>query len=369
MQSSPPALQAQVSIPTKGEVAEMKRVFTRVGVIVAVAALVAVLGSSASSAAVAGAGKSSSSAADSVTFVEAGSQDFSSADVLFFVDLMKKNGINVNFQAIPDAASALRTVISGQADIFLGSLPTAINAVANGGAGIKVIAANDQATDYVLVAQKGVTLQNISGKTLAIDSSGSAGHVISKISLQDAGVNPDAPRYVTIGSSSARLTAILAGRVDIAPLHYPLALQALDNPNITLLLDSGKTIGAYLQSGLIASDGFLKNKALTQKVVNAFINAERWANAAKFGYLAYAQSKKLDVGLTGPQQSKVWDYYRATKFFGVNGGVCAKYIAQFIKLNNTVGTLPTPMPPLSSWLNSTFAKNYLKAHKQKTTTC
>ena len=347
----------------------MKRVITRMSVIASLAAAVAVLGSSASSAAVAGAGKSSSRAAATVTFVEAGSQDFSSADVLFFVDLMKKNGINVNFQAISDASSALRTVISGQSDIFLGSLPTAINAVANGGAGIKLVAANDQATDYVLVAQKGVTLQNIAGKTLAIDTAGSAGHVISKISLQDAGINPDAPRYVTIGSSSARLTAILAGRVDIAPLHYPLALQALDNPNITLLLNSAKQIGAYLQSGLIASDNFLKDKALAQKVVNAFINAERWANRAKFGYLAYAQSKKLDIGLTGAQQSKVWDFYRDTKFFGINGGVCSKYINQFIQLNNTVGTLPNPMPPLSSWLDSSFAKVYLKAHKQKTTTC
>src|SRR4051794_15022961 len=223
----------------------------------------------------------SRAATPSVTFVEAGAQDFSSGDVLYFVDLMKKNGINVTFQAIPDAAAGLRTVISGQADLFLGSLPTAINAVVNGGANIKIIAANDQASDYVLVAQKGVTLQNIKDKTLAIDTPGSAGHLISKIGLQKAGFDPDAPRYVTIGSSSARLTAILAGRVDIAPLHYPLALTALDNPNITLLLDAGKSIGPYLQSGLIANDSFVKNKALSQKVVNAFINAQRWAASNK----------------------------------------------------------------------------------------
>lgn len=318
---------------------------------------------------VAAAASARPTATPSVTFVEAGSQDFSSGDVLYFVDLMKKNGINVNFQPIPDAASALRTVISGQADLFLGSLPTAINAVVNGGANIKIIAANDQASDYVLVAQKGVTMQNLSGKTLAIDTPGSAGHLISKIGLQKANADPDAPRYVTIGSSSARLTAILAGRVDIAPLHYPLALTALDNPNITLLLDAGKSIGAYLQSGLIANDSFVKNKPLAQKVVNAFINAQRWAASNKFKYISYMNGLKLDGGLSQDQEAKVWDYYKNTAFFGVNGGICFDHITQFAKLNWTIGSLPKPLPDRKDWLNDSFVKAYLTAHKQKPGTC
>jgi ABC-type nitrate/sulfonate/bicarbonate transport system substrate-binding protein len=342
----------------------MKRGIARTGMsAVALVALVSVAAASAF------ARPASRTATPTVTFVEAGAQDFSSADVFYFVDLMKKSGINVNFQIIPDAASGLRTVIAGQADIFLGSLPTAINAVVNGGATIKIIAANDQASDYVLVAQKGITLQTIKDHTLAIDTPGSAGHLISKIGLQKAGFDPDAPRYVTIGSSSARLTAILAGRVDIAPLHYPLALSALDNPNITLLLDAGKSIGPYLQSGLIANDNFVKNKALAQKVVNAFINAERWAASNKFKYIAYAQSQKLDAGLTDQQQAKVWDYYKNTAFFGVNGGICFDHITQFAKLNWTIGSLPKPLPDRKDWLNDSFVKSYLKAHHQKPGTC
>jgi ABC-type nitrate/sulfonate/bicarbonate transport system substrate-binding protein len=315
------------------------------------------------------AGPAVSSATPTVNLIEAGDVDFSSADVAYFAQLMKKNGINVNFQLISNAATALRTVIAGQADLFIGSLPTAILAVVNGGANIKVIAANDQASDYVLVAQKGVTLQNLAGKTLAIDTPGSAGHLIAKIGLQKAGADPDAPRYVTIGGSSARLTAILSGRVDIAPIHYPLALTALENPNISILVDAGKSIGPYLQSGLIANTTFLKDKALTQKAVNAFINAQRWAASNKFKYIDFANSNKMDGGLNPGQESKVWDYYRSVGFWGINGGICFDHVTQFAKLNWTIGSLPKPLPDRKDWLDDSFVKTYLKAHKQKPGTC
>jgi ABC-type nitrate/sulfonate/bicarbonate transport system substrate-binding protein len=339
----------------------MKGPIARLGLVVlSVAALIA---------AAVGSASARPAATPTVTFVNGGAQDFTTGDILYFVELMKKQGINVNFQNIPDAAATLRSVVAGQSDIVIASLPTAINAVINGGANIKIIASNNQATDYVLVAQKGVTMQNIAGKTLAIDTPGSAGHLISKIAIEKAGFDSNAPRYVTIGNSSARLTAVLAGRVDIAPLHYPLALNALDNPNIQVLLDAGKSIGAYLQSGLIASDNFLKNKALAQKVVNAFINAERWANSNKFRYLQEMQQAKITDGLNDGQQQKVWDYFKNVKFFGINGGICFDHVTQFAKLNWTIGSLPKPLPDRKDWLDDTFVKNYLKAHKHKTTTC
>jgi ABC-type nitrate/sulfonate/bicarbonate transport system substrate-binding protein len=349
----------------------MKRRFSRGGlIIVALAALVTVVATSSASARGDQVGaRAVNTATPTVNLIEAGDVDFSSADVAYFAELMKKNGINVNFQLISSASTALRTVIAGQADLFIGSLPTAILAVANGGAKIKIIAANDQVSDYVLVAKNDVTLANLSGKTLAIDTPGSAGHIISKISIQKAGGDPDAPRYVTIGGSSARLTAILGGRVDIAPIHYPLALTALENPNLKVFLDASKSIGPYLQSGLIASDGFLKNKALTQKVVNAFINAQRWAASNKFGYIKFANANKMGGGLNGAQQSKVWDYYKNAGFFGVNGGICFDHITQFAKLNWTIGSLPKPLPDRKDWLVDTYVKTYLKAHKQKPGAC
>jgi ABC-type nitrate/sulfonate/bicarbonate transport system substrate-binding protein len=313
----------------------------------------------------------SKQADNTVNVVEAGSSDFSSADVLYWIDLMKKNGINVNFNLIDSAATGLKTVISGQGDVFIGSLPTAILAVVNAGAPIHIIAANDQASDYIVVGLPGTTVQGSSGKTMGIDTPGSAGQLSAEIGYQKAGVDPSSIHYVTIGGSSARLSAILSGRIDLAPIHYPLALIAVASGKAVQVLDVGKALGPYIQSGLIANDGFTKNNpALAQKVVNSFINAERWAAANKYKYIAYAASKGLDNGLTGPQEAQAWDYYKTTSFFGINGGICDTYFTDTVKLNWQLNSLPKPLPvDRSKLIDRTFVKAYLKAHHQKTETC
>jgi ABC-type nitrate/sulfonate/bicarbonate transport system substrate-binding protein len=334
------------------------------------AALIATVATAASARPTHVARTSSHAAGPTVNIVEAGDQDFSSIDVLFWTDLLKKNGINVHFNLINDAATALRTVVSGQADMFIGSLPTAILAVANGGAGIHVIAANDQASDYVLVAQNDVTLQNASGKTLGIDTPGSAGQVAAELALKKLGVDPKSLHYVTIGGSSARTTAVLAGKIDIAPIHYPLALQAVATGKVHQLVNVGKEIGPYIQSGLIANDNFVKkNRGLAQRVVNAFINAERWANSNKFNYVKYAQQQKLTNDLTAQQMHQVWDFYRQYKFFGINGGICTSYVNDMVELNQELGSLPKDIPPASKYIDRTFVQAYLKAHRQKPSTC
>jgi len=308
---------------------------------------------------------------NTINVVEAGSSDFSSADVLYWIDLMKKNGINVNFNLIDSAATGLKTVIGGQADVFIGSMPTAFQAVINAGAPIHVIAANDQASDYIVLGQNGVTMQNLSGKTMGIDTPGSAGQLSAEIGLQKKGVDPSIIKYVTIGGTAARTTAILAGQIDLAPVHYPSALLAEATGKVQQILDVGASLGPYIQSGLIANDSFTKgNPQLAQKVVNAFINAQRWAASNKFTYVAYAAKNKLDGGLTGPQEAQAWQYYKDTNFFGINGGTCDAYVTATIKLNWQLGSLPKPIPvSRDKLIDRTFVKAYLTAHHQKPGTC
>ena len=103
--------------------------------------------------------------------------------------------------------------------------------------------------------------------------------------------------------------------------------------------------------------------------VAAPVNLAAALNVASDNSIAYANAQKLDGGLNGDQEAKVWDYYKDTNFFGVNGGICFDNITQFAKLNWTIGSLPKPLPGRKDWLNDTFAKAYLKAHNQKPTAC
>jgi ABC-type nitrate/sulfonate/bicarbonate transport system substrate-binding protein len=340
----------------------MKRLFGCLAVLGAAVAASLLLGQ---------AGSASRADSNTVNVVEAGSSDFSSADVLYWVDLMKKNGINVNFNIIDSAATGLKTVIQGQADVFVGSLPTAILSVVNADAPVHIIDGIDAASDYIVIGLPGNNLQNLSGKTMGIDTPGSAGHLSAEIGLQKKGVDPNIIKYVTIGGSSARLAAILAGRIDLAPVHYPLALTAEASGKAVSVLDVGASLGPYIQAGLIANDSFTKNNPqLAQKVVNALINSERWAAANKYKYIAYAAAKGLDNGLTGPQMAQAWDYYAKTKFFGVNGGLCKSSFYATVRLNWQLQSLPKPLPvPDSRLIDPTYVNAYLKAHHQKPNSC
>jgi ABC-type nitrate/sulfonate/bicarbonate transport system substrate-binding protein len=315
------------------------------------------------------AGNKTAKVTGSVTLIQAGGVDFGSVDVDYFADLMKKRGLKVNFQTVGDVTAALRALISGQADILVNAIPDGILADANGGAKLKLIAANNQASDYVLLGLPGHTINNIKGDTLAIDTPGSAGEVSALIALQKSGVDPNSVHPVVIGSSGARTTAILAGRVDLAPVHVGLALSALATGKVIQTLDIGKVLGPYLQSGMWANPNFLKKKALAQEVVNDFINTERWADSNKFGYIKYANAHGADNGLTADQESKVWDYYRNVGFFGINGGLCQTYLKSSIALDVAAKAVPNPAPSQKLWLDDSFVKAYLKLHHRKPSTC
>ena len=346
----------------------MRRAFLRTSA--AAVSVVALLSFSVSALAANSSTRGRAAANTNLTIVEAGSTDFSSVDVPYWVKQLKKNGITAHFTEVADASTGLRTVIAGQADLFIGSLPTALLAIKNGGASIKVIAVNDQASDYVLASTKSVSLSNLSGQTLAIDTPGSAGQVAAQLAFRKVGISASSVHYVTVGSTSARETALLAGQVDIAPLHYPDALTAVATGKAKILLNAAQKIGPYLQSGLIASSKLLGKPSLAQTVVDDFLNAERWASTDKAGYISYAKSQNLLGGLTPAQASSTWDFYHSIKFFAANGGVCQSYISSFLTLNESIGQLNGgSIPKQSKWLDSAFVQNYLIAHHQKPTVC
>lgn len=313
--------------------------------------------------------KTASKVTGSVTLVQAGGADFGSEDVSYFAQLMKQHGLKVNYSYIGDASSAERALISGQADVLVNAPADEVLAVSNAGAKIHMIAANNQASDYILLGLPGKTLKNLDGATLGIDTPGSAGEVAALLALKKAGVDTSQIHPVTIGNSGARTTAILNGRIDLAPVHYGSALAALATGKVIETLDIGKTIGPYLQSSLWGNDNFLKNTALAQEVVNDFVLAQRWAASNKYRYVALAQHDDATNGLTSQQMLKVWDYYQQDNYFGINGGICPKYIAQTDQLNVFANAIPKNFAPPGKWVNRTFVNNFLKQHHQKANTC
>jgi ABC-type nitrate/sulfonate/bicarbonate transport system substrate-binding protein len=299
----------------------------------------------------------------SVRLISGGSIDFSNGDITYWSQLLTQRGMKNDLKWIDDPSAALRAVVANAGDAYIGSLPSAIKAVQNTNADLKVVAINNQASDYVLVTKPEITsLDQLKGKTIGIASPGSAGEVILKIALKLKGIDSSQINFVSIGGTNARVAALLAGKIDGAPAHVAEAAVAEDTGKVKTLFTTGDVMGLYLQSGLIASGAWLKaNPQVAQQVVDAFIDASRWAGSNKAEYIDL--SKKLEPKMTDQERAESYDLYQKIKLFPTDGGLSADSVSHFIELAQQTGDLSASPPPQSAWLDTSFVKKYLDTHK------
>ena len=324
---------------------------------------------------IAGCGGTSSAAPSSgskvVRLIQGGGLDFSDAAIYKAMALLKARGYKVSLANVADPATALRSVLAGKADVYLGAPVEAATAVANGGAQVKYLASLAQTSNYEIIALPKFTVHNLGGARLATAGPGTAGQIVGVAALQRIGVPISQIHQVTVGGTSARVTAILAGQVDLAPVLAPDAVSAVATGKVKILLNAGSVLGDYLQQGLIASSSFAASTATAQATVTAFLDAERWADSNEAGYLSEANANGLKLGLTPTEEQAAWVQLRNGHFFATNGAVCAHAIDQTLAYSyQTPGSITkASTPKLSAWVDSSYVNSYLKSHNQAAGTC
>jgi ABC-type nitrate/sulfonate/bicarbonate transport system substrate-binding protein len=340
--------------------------------IAAVASLATACGSSSPGGSSSSGPGSSQVAGLTVRLVYTTTLGFSDGDALKFQKNLAASGFKVKVSNIEDPPTAMRALIAGQADFGIISDPTTtMAAVKAGGSGVKWVVSNDQATDYVVIGLPRYNLHNLNGATIASDGPGSSGLVIGEAGLEKEGVNTSSIHAVTIGGTSARVTAILAGRVDLAPVHVADAAAAIATGKVKQILNVGPVLGPYLQIGITASDAFISaHPAAMQTVVNDYINAARWASTNESGYIQLVNASKDQGSLTMAQEETAWTQLVKGHFWATNGGVCAATVNRTISIDEQFHLLTkSQIPPLSQWLDTTFVRNYLVAHHQSPDAC
>ena len=294
-----------------------------------------------------------------------GGTAFADALVYYANDLLKAQGITVQLSNLADPASALQSVVAGSSDIYLGDPMESAKAVANAGADLKYIATIAQTTDYVILALPNITMSNLSGVTMGSAGPGTAGTMIALAAFKKLGIDPSIIKTVTVGGTSARVTAILAGRIDLAAAHAASAVSAVETGKVKILFNAGAVMGQYLQQGLTANGSFIKdNPALVQSVVNAYLTANRWASTNGPGFIQVANSNNLTGSLTDAQERSAWQQLASSKYFAVDGAVDASAIKPtFAYTYATGGSLtPATTPAYLKWVDPSFVRNYLLAN-------
>ncbi|MGH3300491.1 MAG: ABC transporter substrate-binding protein [Streptosporangiaceae bacterium] len=341
-----------------------QRLFAALAAIGGISLLIAGCGGSSNSA-------SSTSGSKTVRLIQGGGLDFSDAAIYKAMALLKAEGYKVSLANVADPTTALRSVLSGKADVYLGAPVEAATAVANGGAQVKYIASTAQTSNYEIIALPKFTLRNLAGAKLATAGPGTAGQIVAIAALQKLGIDSAAVDQVTVGGTSARVTAILAGQVDLAPVLANDAAAAVATGKVKILVNTGTVLGNYLQQGLIASSAFAADKPTAQATVDAFIEAERWANSNASGYVSMANANDLAGGLTKGEEQTAWAQLKAGHFFAVNGALCSQAISQTLSYSYLTpgGLTKSNTPKVSDWVNPDYVNTYLTSHGKSAGTC
>lgn len=119
---------------------------------------------------------------------------------------------------IVTTTSGVQTILAGRADIASQGSDEVVLGAAEG-AEMVAVGAPSTAMDYVLVADKSIQeVADLEGKAVAMSGPSGFDALLTRFSLEDVGLSDNAARFVQIGGSPDRASALLSGQVDAATI-------------------------------------------------------------------------------------------------------------------------------------------------------
>jgi ABC-type nitrate/sulfonate/bicarbonate transport system substrate-binding protein len=211
----------------------------------------------------------------------------------------KDEGLDVEVTPYNGAVTAIRALLSRDADIVETGGDTTFLARASG-APVKIIDSMvNKGTDTVVVDKSIGSFKDLAGKSYAIANPNDTTHVAAKTLAQKAGIDPAKIDFVAIGGPADRAKALLANKVAGTSLtiliNQPI-LDAIDKNQVKVLTTLAKEFPELPLAYDITRDDLAKDQsAMLTKFVKAQIKGYRWAQANPEGAATIAEKYIKDV--------------------------------------------------------------------------
>src|SRR5258708_17970230 len=194
----------------------------------------------------------------------------------------EKEGLKVEVVNMEGGTRGLQVLLSGEIQAMHVGLAPAVLANKQG-ADLRLITSTCNTIPITMFTKPGVGMGDLKGKTFGISSFGSETDIAISILLKQLGLTRQDVTVSQIGGSSQRFGALVAGRIDVAPLIEPgvsLAKERGFNPIIDLA--AAKT--PWIFDSVVVTRRYLKsNRATLTRFVKAYVAG---------AYLALADENK-----------------------------------------------------------------------------
>ena len=259
----------------------------------------------------------------------------------------KDAGLDVQVTPYNGSVTAIRALLSRDADVVETGGDTTFLARASG-APVKIIDSPvDRGTDSVVVNKSIGSFKDLAGKSYAIANPNDTTHVAAKILAAKAGIDPNKINFVAIGGPADRAKALIANKVDgtsLTTLGVQPILDAIDKGDVKVLTTLAKEFPDLPLAYDITRDDLVTSQATTlQKFVTAEIKGYRWAqqNPDKAAVIAGKYIKEMDPqllarGMKGMVDLGVW---------GLDGGFTLDGLNRTQKLLTDQGTVKQQVKP------------------------
>jgi NitT/TauT family transport system substrate-binding protein len=203
----------------------------------------------------------------------------------------KEQNLTVDLIDEPDGTSTTTEVAAGNVDMGSGSFEHTVNLQAAGKTITAVVVFLQEPGEFVLVsAKKAETVKSAKdwkGLSAGVTGIGSGTHTLMRAIANKAGLADSDVSYVKASAGDAFIAAMRQDQIQVGITTQPTALRVIQQGVGKLLIDLSKPEttrealgGDWPFISLWAREDWIaKNKATTQKVVNAYVKTIKWINS------------------------------------------------------------------------------------------
>lgn len=186
--------------------------------------------------------------------------------------------------------TGIQTLLAGRSDLASHGSDEVVLGAAEG-ADVVAIGAPNTRMDYVLVASNEFeTVEDLNGATIAMSGPAGFDALLSRFSLERAGLNPDQDvNFAQIGGSPERATALLSGQVDAATIFLEDWQELrLQTEELGLIQYMAEIVPDFPSSAYFAQRSFWEeNRELALALACANLQANAWINEDKERFIDY----------------------------------------------------------------------------------
>ena len=176
-------------------------------------------------------------------------------------------------------ATAIRAMVSGDADIAAGvGLAIPLRAV-EAGSKLKIFLATSPKMDYLLVAQKDIAnVKQFAGKTIGISGPGAVSYQVPLLMIKLAGGDPTNVKFINVGGSAARTLALIGKKIDGGVLNSSFASRTTKYDYLHVIGDAANDLPNFIYTVEVATERTIQEK---QRALQAFaigtLRGAQWA--------------------------------------------------------------------------------------------